>query len=185
MNDTMSLPCQVLVLSRRISVAMRDSIAVSQFLNETYTWSSSKAIQTSVRSVAGAPACGSIWRNPEIGATSRYKPSSSAPSMRSGWLTRTARTVARPSASRVITLGAVGSAGASAYGLTDCAAAGEAAAQSAATVQSHTVIRTPATVFPLLLTGLGGCAYPISAGECDRVRARSRLTQRDGSIAQG
>ncbi len=54
MKETRSFPCQLLVLSRLISVAISVSIWLSQTLKLTYTLSSSNAIQVSVRSVAGS-----------------------------------------------------------------------------------------------------------------------------------
>ena len=55
------------VLSRRISVARMRSGRLSQQRAERYTCSSSNRIQTSVRSLAGAPATGSFWMNPVSG----------------------------------------------------------------------------------------------------------------------
>ena len=59
----------MVMLSRRISLATSRSGSVSHARPTTYTLSSSKKIQTSVFSVAGAPWSGSVWMKSDIGGT--------------------------------------------------------------------------------------------------------------------
>ena len=67
-QDTLSLR-PMLLLSRRISSTVNRSGSLSQQRATKYTFVSSKNIQTSVFSVAAAPACGSTCRKPDIAGT--------------------------------------------------------------------------------------------------------------------
>jgi hypothetical protein len=70
MTEMMSLPWNIVSLSRRISVATSRSRSASHILADTYTLAPSKETQRSVCSVAAAPYWGSTWMKPDIGGTS-------------------------------------------------------------------------------------------------------------------
>ena len=98
--------------SRRISLAThRETGTEAHRRAATYTASSSYRIHASLRSVAGAPSRGTCCTNPPNGGVVSYTPSSSTPSTRSGSSSRTARTVARPPASRLMVAGEGAAAG--------------------------------------------------------------------------